>query len=242
MRDFRTELANVATNSVVTGEDLDDLEKKLAALQKFAESTSFASRPLFQIDISSLQAGLDKVREIRSLQQQAPGTGADSARLQEIQTFMQQQSAAPFEAMSSALSGAVGTSAQVAANLERAAAAARQAAAAQGGGGGGEGEGLWNGGKPRYFADGGPVGTDRIPAYLSRGETVMNAPATSRFYAQLSSMNAGHRPAAATTVGDTNVTFNGGINVTGGTTNAKTGDAIVTEVRRSLRRGSSRPF
>jgi hypothetical protein len=98
------------------------------------------------------------------------------------------------------------------------------------------------GGKPRYFAAGGPVGTDRIPAWLSRGETVMNPQASSKFYAQLSSMNSGHAPTAATHVGDTNVTFNGGINVTGGTTNAKTGDAIVNEVRRSLRRGSSRPF
>ncbi len=239
MRDFRTELANVATNSAVTGEDIDGLEKKLAALTTFVESTSSISQGLFKIDLSSLKAGLEKVQEIRTLQQ-APGGAGDAARLKEIQTFIDQSAsaAAPFQAMGAALSGAVGTSANVAANLERAAAAAERAARAQSTGAAG-GEGLWRGGMPRYFAAGGPVGTDRIPAYLSRGETVMNAGATSKFYAQLSSMNAGHAPTASTVVGDTNMTF-GDINVTGGATNAKTGAAIVSEIRRSFRTGAAR--
>jgi hypothetical protein len=242
MRDFRTELANVATNSVVTGEDIDDLEKKLAALQKFAESTSFVSRPLFQIDVSSLQAGLDKVREIHSLQQVAPGTG-DAARLQEIQTFIQQSAnaAVPFERMSSALSGAVGTSAQTASNLERSAAAAERAARAQSAGSGAGGEELWRGGKPRYFADGGPVGPDRVPAWLSRGESVNTSAATSKFYSQISAMNAGHAPTAATHVGDTNVSI-GDINIHGAQSPAQSADAVVNTIRRAQRRGTSRPF
>ncbi len=128
------------------------------------------------------------------------------------------------------------------ANLERASQAARQAAAAQGGGGGGgESEELWRGGKPRYFAGGGPVGPDRIPAFLSRGESVNTAGATSKFFSQISAMNAGHSPTAATAVGDTNVSF-GDINVSGASTNNGTADAVVNGVRRALRRGSSRPF
>jgi hypothetical protein len=238
---FRSELTQLSSASEITAEEIAALQQKLGALKQFAGSTSSLTNAGLKIDTAALDTGLAKLREIRALQQ-APA--ADTGRLSEIESFLQQsaQAAAPFEKMSAALSGSVETSASVAANLERAAQAAERAARAQGSGAGGGGEGLWRGGKPRYFANGGPVGTDQIPAWLSRGESVNTSAATSKFYSQISAMNAGHSPTAASVVGDTNVTFNGGINVNGGATNAQTGDAIVREVRRSLRRGSSRPL
>lgn len=48
------------------------------------------------------------------------------------------------------------------------------------------------GGLVRYFATGGPSGTDTIPAWLSPGEFVMNAQATQQFLPYLQFMNAGH--------------------------------------------------
>ena len=160
-------------------------------------------------------------------------------------------------ALSAAMSNAVTSANQLpsataatASNLERAAAAAERMAAAQaraaaagaGGGGGGSetGEGLWRGGKPRYFANGGPVGPDRIPAYLSRGESVNTQAATSKFYSQISAMNAGHAPTAATQVGDTNINVTNNIN--GAQSPAQTADAVIVTARRAFRRGTSRPL
>jgi hypothetical protein len=95
-----------------------------------------------------------------------------------------------------------------------------------------------------FLAGGGrPRGTDTIPAMLSPGEMVMSAATTRRFASQLSAMNAGMRPSFhsqgghVTNIGD--IAFNGGINVQGGNTGAKTARAIATELRRELRRGTS---
>lgn len=49
------------------------------------------------------------------------------------------------------------------------------------------------GGLVKYFADGGPSGTDTIPAWLSPGEFVMNSDATRQYLPYLQSMNKGAR-------------------------------------------------
>lgn len=90
----------------------------------------------------------------------------------------------------------------------------------------------------RYLAAGGPAGTDVVPAWLSRGEFVMNAKATNRFASQLVAMNAGVQPAfrseggSVTNIGDINVT------VQGGATGRQTARSIAAELRRELRRGT----
>lgn len=98
-----------------------------------------------------------------------------------------------------------------------------------------------NGGVIRYLAGGGPVGTDTIPAMLSPDEFVMNAPNSRKFRSQLIAMNAGVQPvfrsdggSVTTTIGDINVTVNGG------STGRQTGRDIAAELRRELRRGTSR--
>jgi hypothetical protein len=74
---------------------------------------------------------------------------------------------------------------------------------------------------------------------LSPGEFVMTPAATRKFATQLSAMNAGVRPVFrseggnVTNVGDINVTVNGG-----GQSGRQTGRAIMSEIRREIRRGS----
>ncbi len=91
----------------------------------------------------------------------------------------------------------------------------------------------------RYLAAGGPVGTDVVPAWLSRGEFVMNAQATGQFASQLVAMNAGVQPSfrseggSVTNIGDINVT------VQGGATGRQTARSIAAELRRELRRGTA---
>jgi hypothetical protein len=90
----------------------------------------------------------------------------------------------------------------------------------------------------RYFASGGPVGTDTIPAWLSKGEFVVNANASQKFASQLVAMNAGSQPVyrseggSVTTVGDINVTVNGG------STSKQTIREISDGLRREIRRGT----
>jgi len=94
----------------------------------------------------------------------------------------------------------------------------------------------------RYLVAGGPVGTDVVPAWLSRGEFVMSAGATRQFASQLVAMNAGVRPTfrggggSVTNIGDISVT------VQGGETGRQTARSIAAELRRELRRGTMKPL
>jgi TP901 family phage tail tape measure protein len=87
-----------------------------------------------------------------------------------------------------------------------------------------------------YRADGGR-GSDTIPAMLSPGEMVINAASSRKFASQLIAMNAGTQPVfrneggQTTTVGDINVTVNGGAS------GKQTARSIAVELRRELRRG-----
>jgi TP901 family phage tail tape measure protein len=96
-----------------------------------------------------------------------------------------------------------------------------------------------------YFATGGfvhpgkPRGTDKIPAWLSPGEYVLNAMATKRFYSQIVAMNNGRQPRyyhqggyVTTNIGDVHV------HLTHGGQSAPNGRAIGRELKRELRRGN----
>ncbi|MEN6367689.1 MAG: phage tail tape measure protein [Thermoguttaceae bacterium] len=96
-----------------------------------------------------------------------------------------------------------------------------------------------HGGLMRYFAKGGAVGVDTVPAMLAPGEFVMSASSTRKFASQLFAMNAGIRPVyrseggSVTNIGDINVT------VQGGGSSRQTARSIASELRRELRRGTS---
>lgn len=92
-----------------------------------------------------------------------------------------------------------------------------------------------------YFNSGGLArGVDTVPAMLAHGESVINARSTSKFFSQIQAMNAGQQPVfraangGVTNVGDINVTVQGQSN------SSATGRAIASELRRELRRGTSR--
>jgi len=97
------------------------------------------------------------------------------------------------------------------------------------------------GAMPAYFNSGGlNRGVDTQPAMLSRGESVINARSTAKFFSQIQAINAGQTPVfraqngGVTNVGDINVT------IQGQSSSSATGRAIASELRREIRRGTSR--
>ena len=96
------------------------------------------------------------------------------------------------------------------------------------------------GGFQRFASGGAAQGTDTIPAMLSRGEYVMNAKSTRRFFSQLVAMNSGVKPiyredgGSVTNIGDINVSVNGGA------TSKQSARDIATALRREMRRGTAR--
>lgn len=102
------------------------------------------------------------------------------------------------------------------------------------------GPGSAMGGYQRFASGGRAQGTDTIPAMLSKGEYVMNAKSTRRFFSQLVAMNSGVAPiyrqdgGSVTNIGDINVS------VTGGSTSKQSARDIATALRREMRRGTAR--
>jgi TP901 family phage tail tape measure protein len=255
-------LQSGARNPDVADKDIERIERVLANLKA---QKSFTNSDL-NVDTGKLEIALEILKRIKAARDDLKQNPAaineqgSQAQLQQLQNAIQtldpatplknaveQLKAASLEAsvsFSAAQTQAGATAsavAQIATNWERAAIAAERAARASAGGGGQQ---AFLGGliHPRYFALGGPVGADRVPAWLSPGEMVMNRGATSRFFSQLSAMNAGARggrlPVSNTTVGDT--TFN--ISVNESRTPNQTGRAVAAEIRREQRRGSVRRF
>jgi TP901 family phage tail tape measure protein len=85
------------------------------------------------------------------------------------------------------------------------------------------------------FASGG-IGTDTIPAMLSKGEFVMNAASTRRFYSQLVAMNAGGTPNYSNQGGVTNI-GDVSININESATPQATSREVLQMLRRATRRG-----
>ena len=96
-------------------------------------------------------------------------------------------------------------------------------------------------GGPVYRAGGGPIGSDRIPAWLTPGETVINARSSAKFFAQLSAINAGQTPifrsagGTVNNIGDINVNL-----TTQSTTSQLQAREMASALRRELRRGTSK--
>ena len=151
----------------------------------------------------------------------------------------------PAQDVKTAFDSAVGTSGQIASNMERAAAAAARAAeesALISSGGGGETAAL--GGFIQRFSSGGfASGTDTIPATLSPREHVTNARQAERFHAQLVSINAGIPPSFNQTTnrgGDVNI--NGDITINEAKNGKASANHLIDIIRRAQRRGSGNTF
>jgi hypothetical protein len=137
--------------------------------------------------------------------------------------------------MKSNAQAAIGPFNALAAAAQRAAQAALQAAQAK------AQAGLYHGGQADYLASGGR-GSDSIPAFLSKGEFVMNARASRQFFSQIQAMNAGQSPqfresgGSVTNIGDINVNVVGG---SGSENPDVAGRQIANSLRRELRRNTS---
>lgn len=251
-----------ARNPTLDDKDIEKIERLLATLRS---QKSFTNSDL-NVDTSKLEIALEILKRMKAARDDLNKNPAfqneqgSRDQLNQLNSVLQTIDTSPLQSAANALkdasfeaavsfqaaqtqAGATASAvAQIATNWERAAIAAERAANAARGAGGGQQVSLGGLIQPRYFAHGGPVGSDRVAAWLSPGEMVMNRGATSRFFSQLSAMNSGARggrlPISNTTVGDT--TFN--INVNESRTPNQTGRAVASEIRREQRRGSIRPF
>lgn len=264
---LQDDIAATAKNPNIQQSDFNRLLGKYGQLQKDSNAGVHGNGG-FRQDVEVLGEALLKLKQIADEQAALANNPAAQSfteleqKAEAIRTALSNLNSDPLAAAADALAKGMGSAASSAgtaasnsatfkSNLEGAAAAAERAAAAMarsqaaGAGGGGEGdsgEGFFNGGmvKPKYFATGGPVGQDRIAAYLAPRETVMNQQATSKWYSQLSSMNAGHAPPATTHVGDTSI--HAPITINESKTPAATATAVVSELRRAFRSGGARRF
>ena len=115
--------------------------------------------------------------------------------------------------------------------MERAASASQQVNVAGGA------AAQYHGGPMKYFAHGGR-GQDKIPAMLTKKETVVSAKNSQRFFSELNAMNQGSQPVyreqggTVTNVGDVNVT------VQGGDSSQQTVREIGRALRREVQRGT----
>lgn len=82
----------------------------------------------------------------------------------------------------------------------------------------------------------GPSGIDRVPAWLTAGEYVMNAESTRKFLPVLQAMNL--QPQRFNKGGEVRNFSFGNINVTGGTTDRQTARSIARELKHEMRRGT----
>lgn len=97
------------------------------------------------------------------------------------------------------------------------------------------------GGRINFLAGGGsPRGTDTIPTMLSPGEFVVNAQDTSRFFPQLVAMNKGQTPVFRENGGTVNTSVGDIVINMHGEKGQTTGRKIADELRRELRRKTSR--
>lgn len=156
---------------------------QLEEIERVQQQRGDSSVGGFQIEIEQLQQLNEKFRSYTEEQLKAE---AAAIRIEKVD-------------LSSNVGSAANFAFTLAQNTLAAAQAAQQYAAAmrdaRNAGTAAEGEATANAAFGGFFAHGGFTrGKDNIPAMLTRGESVLNAAATNRFYAQIQAMNAGQEP------------------------------------------------
>lgn len=240
-----------------------DFERAQRAYQLFAgeiRSSDAGVRAAFNSSTDALDLMFERFQRLYQLQQQqvqGPDAGNLRSQLQQFDNLQQRiiESGIPLQGAAQALQQGANSlqSAQpasdairqnseaAAAALERAANAYIQASRvsfANAANAVNAAKGLVN---VQHFSNGGLArGLDRIPAMLSPGETIINARSSRKFFSQLQALNAGQQPVyrqdggTVTNIGDIHV------NVQGTGVPARDARSIARELRRELRRGSSR--
>jgi TP901 family phage tail tape measure protein len=251
-------IQQLANSAQVSREQIAGLVAETQRFLGLIEGSNFgrATKAAFNLDLIDISRALSALGQLQEAQSQqlnlikSGQAGAEGQqRAQRIQALLEelkivnQQAAAGKQVSDAANTAAANTRRASAAALElagswtKAAAAARQAAAAAAAATARPARRALGG----YFAVGGtPRGTDVIPAMLSKGEFVVNAESTRKFFPQLVAINAGQAPVYRGQGGVTNNFGDINVNVTGGSSADQTARAIASALRRELRRGTIR--
>lgn len=245
------EVAAIGQAGTVSSDQLNSVitkARELGQLITTAGSTNvetFVNTVQFQDDFRTIGEAIQVIRQLQSataVDPQISGLQQRLGALDMILNSIQQKSPATELANSTvAISNGVLPSAAIAANYRQIANdAERTQRAVNSTGTPGVPTGRQFGGMMHLASGGFARGTDVIPAMLTRGESVINADSTRKFFSQIQAINAGVKPlfrsegGSVTNIGDINVS------VRGAETTSATARQIALELRRELRRGSSR--
>jgi hypothetical protein len=256
-------LERVSQDTEITAQEFDEAAQFVNVFTNSVRASSDVIRLKFNSSADVLDLMLEKlakIREEQKTQAQQPAAQQLQQQLQQLDGLQQrirdsdiggklQSSATALESGADALSATVAPATTISLQAETASAALQAGAAAwlqasqasfQAPATASIGKAFAKGGIASYFAGGGNAkGTDTIPAMLSKGEFVVNARSTRRFFSQLQAINAGVQPAFRSEGGVTNNISTGDIVVNGGSNPRQTGRQIAKEIRREFRRNTS---
>jgi TP901 family phage tail tape measure protein len=221
----------------ITEADIQSVFDKFKAVRESA-SGNVVGRLGFGTDLVEMEEAFRRLRELQGLQGKMAPDPSAVQQLQELERVIQGLQVLPeLGNLGPAIGVGVQPSADIAANLDRAAMSAASIASNLATASLMQPTGFASGGVVRYLAAGGPSGTDTVPAMLSPGEFVMNAMSSRKFASQLVAMNAGVPPVYRNAGGTVNTTI-GDIHVHGASQPEATARAVMTQIRRELRRGT----
>lgn len=254
--DAGDQLRKFASDGRFTAEEIENVKSKMKELEdtvnqfKNSSGGGLSYNSLFLPDEALILNALKQVKELAEAQKTVDRelqSGDAASKAREVSDALDSMRTATPVAetgeVSSNLQTAVQYSGRLASNTQSAAIAMQSyvTAALQLSAGGTVQTAQHGNAMMHYFANGGQArGTDTINAMVAPGESIINSRSTARFFSQIQAMNAGQLPVfraqqgSVTNVGDINVT------VSGGGSSTQTGRAIVSEIRRELRRGTSR--
>jgi TP901 family phage tail tape measure protein len=226
-----SEFTRLSQQSKVTAADLQSVFDKFASVREQSQQ-SVVGRLSFSTDLVEMAQAFDKLKTLSQLD-----VKVDPAAAQQLQTLEQaiQRMAPPdLSSIGPAVNAGVGPAQAIEQSLWSAAAAAQAMQSSLST----SGMGYASGGAVRYLAEGGPSGTDTVPAWLSPGEFVVNAQSARRFAPQLIAMNAGIRPTFRSDGGPTYNTTVGDVVVQGAEQPRQTAREVVSAIKREMRRGT----
>lgn len=235
VRQATEQLKQLSSQAVISQQDVASLSKTFADIGGAAGGLGLGALDL----LNRKQAQLKQIapENLLRVQPVADSLGKSAQQLSQAGLTTEQALTRASEQLLNASKLLPAAATQAAATLAKAAASALQAGTAAGI------QAQATGGVMRLAGGGfAPRGTDTIPAMLSPGEFVVNAKSTRRFFSQLQAINAGVAPifrSEGGSVTNNNVSI-GDVVVQGGDTSRQTARSIASELRRELRRGTSR--
>jgi TP901 family phage tail tape measure protein len=229
--DIRAEINKLAESGKITDDQLKSVFQKVAALGDQATLGGKVANFGLGVDISELSTAIGLLKKLQQTQQEQAANPANKPGAQQtLQILNQALQAGQGLSAAVAPSQTIATNAATAANsLIAGADAWVRASQVQ------FRQPVQNAQFGNYFAHGGR-GTDTIAAFLSPGETVVDARNSRKFFSELQAIRAGAPPAFrqggvvnnTTQVGDINIIAHKGDSV----------DTIGAELQRRIRRGS----